>query len=214
MTEQRKIDYMDRAMAFAPDDTLLRTFACIACIDYEPGLANIHAAKMLNFYDGMSPLSSTFFNVALARLRTENKFDEATSFLKHSHWLLPYFEPTLNLLNSPDGAAVRSKIRDGGRRATMRIVSDETRWKFQAMVEHRQRLESDMRFLQAEMGKVKAEMANAELQAQNALLAEKKRLGIPDTWVYEADKGRFIHPDKLEGEKKKEGNDDGGEQKG
>jgi hypothetical protein len=166
----------------------------IASMDWDPVIANFHAQIMGAFFDGQTPLAVTLYNIALARVRAPNIYDEAVAYLKNSHWLLPTFEPTLALLNAKDGVSVRSRYKEG---AVMRIAEDAITWKVRALLKEMEKLnmiEAQIKpeGLQAENLNLKKEIINKEIQL--TLLTEKRRLGIPDPWYFDSDRGCFFDP--------------------
>jgi len=193
--------YLTKALIESPDETLLRTHACINLMDNDPVMAAVHCSKMLCHYDGQTPLAVTMFNIALARLRNELPFEEAEFYLKYSHWLAPWFTPSRDLLTNPDGVGVRSKVRDS-RRAKMRIADEKVKWQIQALMAEVKRMEgileeNKLKGLEEENTRLKTDLLKAKIQ--NVLLHEKKRLNVPDTWQYNTDLGQFLHPMEIEG---------------
>jgi O-antigen ligase len=182
---ERKGEYLVKAICWAPDDTLYRTYACIATLDVNPVMAYMHSNKMLSYFDGMTPLWATLHNAALVELRNNNIFDRAELFLKNSHWVLPGWAPTSKLLRGePDGIAERTKLKDH-RRATMRVVSDAVAWQIRAMDKEKENLQLRIKDIQQQM-------QNLDLAIQNVALQTKKELNIPDAWIYNISRGAFL----------------------
>jgi len=192
--EREKGGSLLKALEYAPHDTILRTHACIAAMDWEPAIANMHAQMMADFFDGMTPLAVTLYNVGLTRARTQNIFDEAVIYLKNSHWMLPYFEPTLKLLNSPDGVSLRSRYKEG---ATMRIADEGVIWKVRALAKDIENLKKQLQdpSLQGiRRRNLEFQIQLADKEIQLTLVMEKKRLNIPDSWGYDVAQGAFFDP--------------------
>ena len=188
------------AIRWAPYDTLLRTHASVATLDFEPTIANMHANMMVAYYDGQTPLNVTLFNAALARIRQRNRYDEAVPILKRSHWILPSFQPTLDLLNDPNGAEVRAKYLGG--QADMRISEEKTLWHLRALIKEKENYDLQKTLLAKDQQILDERGRLADLAIQNLLLLEKKRLNIPDHWTYDAVKGCFVKPEELTPEQK------------
>lgn len=199
-TPQGKALRLIKAINYSPNDSILRTFAAISCLGVEPVLAGIHSTKIIEHYDGMVPLHGALFNLAAARAQVVNKFDEAILLLKNAHWALPSFKPALEML-SARGIANKAMYRGG--RATMREVDQGIFWKVRAMIEATEKtvIEEQLVIKQLENVKLRKDLAHTSMQ--NALLEERKRLNIPNNWVYDADKGVFLNPDEMTDEQRK-----------
>jgi len=190
---------LQMAIHYQPYDTVYRTFACLEALEYDETMwANLHAMRMVEFFDGMTPFWATAFNVALAKVRTKNIFEEGNLFLKNSHWVLPTFKPSLQLLNAPDGIGVRSAYKGG--QSFMRIASEEIVWKFRALAEKMGSMDKSILLLHRDIEKLEVEKQLMEANIQNTLLAEKKRLNIPDHWIFDGEKGHFLAPTEKDGQ--------------
>jgi len=198
----RRIKHLYRAIDYAPYDTIYRTHACIASLDHAPSLSALHAIKMLECYDGMTPLWACYFNVGLAFYRIRNWFDVIEIFFKNSHFMLPTFKPTLDFLNSKDGVGVRSRYKGG--RAIMRIAEDGIIWRIKALLGDVERCKMQMKLHDMQLREFELQKNNIDMQLRVAMsevdkviMHEKKRLNIPDGWIYDADKGEFLDPNAM-----------------
>jgi len=95
-----------KAIEWAPHDSIFRTFASVGCFDHFPTLSIVHSMKMVEHFDGMTPLWQAFYNIGLAVTKVRNWYEFSELYLKNSHYLLPTFKPTLGLLNSKKGVGV------------------------------------------------------------------------------------------------------------
>jgi len=191
---QEKSNNLMRAITYSPDETLFRSIAAVACRGVDSMLANVHAQRMVEFFDGMSPLHAVLFNVALVKSSTENVFDEAILLLKNAHWALPSFAPVAQMLGAK-GISYKGKYRGGG--ATMREVAKEVFWRVRSMIGEREKTMLEEQLLRTQLDNVRLRRESAFLATQNALLDEKRRLNIPNDWVYDADKGTFNDPQEM-----------------
>jgi len=200
---------MMKALKYAPNDTIYNTHMCVATMDSEPLMSFTHAMKIYQHFDGMTPLQVALFNVGLSRYKMRNVFDEAQLFFKSSHYILPTFEPSLQLLNDRiEGVGVRSTYHGG--RAVMRIVEDGVLWKVRTMFSERDKMDLQIRLIQSETEKMSLQIESLKAQQQlaganieNTLLTEKKRLSLPDNWVFNVDKGMFLDPAEMSEEEKR-----------
>lgn len=192
---QNKNDNLVKAIKWSPHDSIYRTHAIVLLQEHYPFLANLHASVLLNYFDGQVPQGMAFYNVALARAKTKNIFDEAEFFLKHSNWVNPNFEPTLELLNSKDGIGVRSTFKGG--RATMRIPEEAIVWKVNTFIKDVEISKLKLDLVKKEIETLELAIKASELSLQNILIQEKKRLNIPDSWVYIPNETRFVDPSTI-----------------
>ena len=213
---------LQKALNYAPNDTILRTHACLGVLDHEPGLANFHAVKMLDDFDGMVPLWSCLFNVALAKARTKNLFEEATMLLNNAFYVHPYWPPTRDMLFSPDGIGSRSRYIGGPR--NMVTASEEMKFHAKSLMTTNENIQLKMQLINEEIDKLqvkskrdmnnnKKEIVELNIQLLKSkleglqkdmqisianinivCLSEKKRLNIPDNWIYHGDANQFVDP--------------------
>jgi hypothetical protein len=221
---------LTRAIEYQPNDTLLRTYAALSCLDFDPAASAMHASKMIDDYDGMAPHWATCFNMALIRARTVNIYDESSIFLNLGHWLHPYWPPIKDLLFARDGVGIRSRYIGGPR--NMVRGSEESMWKVKAILQARdannlraelllrdreimvagldgkEGLEAEVQALKIEimdrdMTIIQKDLQLAYVSLKNVLVTEKKRLSVPDNWFYDKNLGEFINAgeaDKRKGE--------------
>lgn len=230
-SDEKRSRALEMAIAYQPSDSVLRTHAALGCVDFEPAVANMHIGKLINDFDGMTPLWVTLFNAALIKARTRNIYEEATVYLNNSHYVHPYFPPTIDMLFSADGIGVRSRYVGGPR--FMVKVNEETKWKVQALQANKDNLKLQHENLELKRteqhekiekmkkttGVKKRKRENSELKLQitvlelekiglaaqlldanmiNTLLNEKRRLTIPDTWMYDNAEGFFVTPEEAQ----------------
>lgn len=208
-SQKRAMRYLNRALDFAPYDSILRTHASMSWADHDITMSRNHAQKLLHFFDGQTPLWASLFNVGLAVARgAKDALEEANLYMKTSHYVLPYFKPTLEILNGRESVSIRTKYKGGS--AIMKIVNGETAWRIRALLEKKGSCERDLALLQAEVDKIslKKETVNhqialCESNVENAILLEKKRLNIPDSWIYDPEKAEFRDPQSLPPEERK-----------
>ena len=193
---QNKNDNLVKAIKWSPHDSIYRTHAIVLLQEQYPFLANLHASVLLNYYDGQVTQGMALYNVGLARAKTKNIFDEAEFFLKHSNWVNPNFGPTLDLLNSNDGVGVRSTFKGG--RAEMRIPEEAVIWKVNAFFKDIENSKLKLQLVKKEIENLELSIKTSEVSLQNVLIQEKKRLNIPDSWVYLHDKASFVDPSTIE----------------
>lgn len=220
---------LEKALLWAPNETLLRTHAALGIVDFDPTTANIHAMRMITDFDGMSPYWVAMFNAAIIRARTTNMFDEATIYLHQSFYVNPYFQHTKNLLMSVDGIGIRSRYRGGER--NMVLGNETTMYKMktfrvqqESVMKDKILIEQGINAIEKELQKrgnslsanqkenlnlkkavnlahlegvhLKMELINANIVI--VVLEEKKRLNIPDNWVYDEKDGMFVDPAEAE----------------
>lgn len=185
-------NYLNKAIQCVPNDNMLRTHATIMAMDYDPAISNLHAMKLVEHYDGMVPQHIAFFNIALARVRTQNIFDEAIVFLKTSHWLYPFFKPVINMLNGRDSISSRSRYRGG--RAEMRKLDEGPLWKVRAFMTEKNNIGLKIENLTEQINHLQTQIKLADQNIQTFLIAEKKRLNIPDSWTFNVEAGEFRDP--------------------
>jgi len=214
---------LEKALHWAPSDTLLRTHAALGVIDFEPTISNMHVSRLLEDYDGQAPLWATLFNAGMCRARTKNLFEEATIYLNNSHFINPYFVPSRDLLFAQDGVGVRGRYIGGPRH--MVIVGEDIKWRIHSLVEmkknsnliinnidaSRQQLlqmleQNKPTGMEEENFKLKVNICDIEKQRKqleiqladatmmNVLVSEKKRLNVPDNWFYDKEQGHFVGP--------------------
>jgi len=183
---------LNKVLKYAPYDSLYRTYAMSSIMDAMPEIGNYHAEVITSHYDGMTPLWSALFNRAYASLRDSDcRFNTPVFYLKNSLAVLPEgFEPTHQLLTGSQGIASKARILDA-RRARMREVSQEVFWKIKAM-------ESDKQNLQLSMENIQLKGNQIALQQQQVLIEEKKRLNVPDDWVFNTMVGKFMSPEEQD----------------
>jgi len=204
----KKVNDISKASYYAPFDTMIRTYASIFFADFDLLLASNHSSKAVSYYDGQTPLWCTLYNAGLYVAKFSSQvLEEANAYLKGSHYLLPYFSPTKNLLNGNQSVSLRSQYKGGS--ATMRIVNGETAWRIRALIEKKGSCQRDMVLLDGEIEKVnlKKEITHHQMllcdsNIENAILMEKKRLNIPDDWIYESEQGMFKDSETLTEEEK------------
>jgi len=188
-----------RALEFMPYDSLMRTHATIITSDYAPVVSQLHASKMLEHFDGQTPRWAALYNYALTWLKGYHYFfDIMTFYLKASHYVLPYFKPTKQLLEGKGSISLKSQYIGG---ATMRILDEVTLWKIRTFISNRDSLNKDVHILNQEIEKIKIQIQNVQTQMQlamanveNLVLFEKKKMNIPDNWFFDANDGIFKDP--------------------
>ncbi len=205
---KKRMEHLVKSILWAPNDTIARTHACMAALEHDPTIANIHAWKIVEHYDGMTPLNAALFNVGLAVSKTQNIYDHAEMFLKKSHYLLPSFAPPLTLLNGTDGIGVRTRYKGG--RAVMRISDEGTLWRVRALLGEVERCDLNLQLHNMRKVQVNLEEQNLSTQKQLAisqlersLLQERKRLNVPDNWPFDPEKGTFLDPQEMSEEQRK-----------
>ena len=203
-----RYEYLCKAISFAPYDTMLRTHATIITADYAPVIANIHALRMIEHFDGQITMWATFYNYALAWLKGySNFFDVMTFYLKQGHYVLPYFNPINKLLTGRDSISLKSQYIGG---AKMRAVAEAQLWKIRAFISNMENANKDTIILNQEGEKLQLRIQNSQQKLQlaqanieNLVLYEKKRMGIPDGWIFNADEGMFKDPGEMTEEERK-----------
>lgn len=85
----------------------------------------------------------------------------------------------------------------------MREVDQGIFWKVRAMIESTEKTVIEEQLIIKQLENVKLRKDLAYTSMQNALLEERKRLNIPNNWVYDADKGVFLNPDEMTDEQRK-----------
>lgn len=213
----RRGEFLEKAIRWQPNDTILRTFAALSVVDFDATAANFHAMKIFNDFDGMAPQHAAYFNVALCRARTRNHFEECAVFLNYGQWLHPYWPPIKDFLLSRDGVGIRSRYVGGER--TLVKGNEETLWKVKALLKTRENVQLKIREVERLKERLLAENGNGELvsQLRYALLCkeqecfvrdlqscflslkvvivmERKRLNVPDNWFYNREAGEFLAP--------------------
>lgn len=191
------------ALHYSPNDTILRTHACISCLDHEPTLANAHAWKIVEHYDGMSPLHVSLFNAGLAIAKTRNIYEHAEVFLKNAHYLLPTFKPALDMLNGKNNICSRSTYKGGT--ASMRISDEGTLWRVRAMLGEIERCNLNQQLHQMKLENMGLVTQNLETTKQlaisnleHSLVVERKRLNLPDHWPFDPENGQFLDPNEMD----------------
>ena len=83
----------------------------------------------------------------------------------------------------------------------MRAANQETFFKFKYLNSEKEKLalaqqatQQEIEKLNERMTRLKAQIDQAEAVLQNALLIEKKRLNVPDDWIFDGDAGEFKDP--------------------
>ena len=79
----------------------------------------------------------------------------------------------------------------------MREVAKEVFWRVRSMIGEREKTMLEEQLLRTQLDNVRLRRESAFLATQNALLDEKRRLNIPNDWVYDADKGTFNDPQEM-----------------
>ena len=147
---------LEKALSYAPNDTILRTQACLGAMDFEPTISNFHAIKMLDDFDGMVPLWALLFNAALAKARTRNLFEEATILLNNAHHVHPYWPPTRDMLFSPDGIGSRSRYIGGPR--NMVTASDEMKHQVNSLKTQHENIQLKIELVDKEIGELERKL--------------------------------------------------------
>lgn len=204
----KKHDALLKTLQYAPYDTIYRTHAALAIQQFDPIVSNLHATKMLEHFDGMTPLNIMLLNVALSRAKgAKSIIDEAVAYLKTSHWLLPTFKPTNDLL-SKKGIGGKSKYLGG--QCDMKISDETVIWKARAFMEARGKAQLNVQLLDEQIRNLSLQRENFVLQVQLAnsnleatLIHEKKRLNLPDDWVFDPVHGEFLNPQEMSEEDRK-----------
>uniref|UniRef100_A0A6H1ZSM7 Uncharacterized protein n=1 Tax=viral metagenome TaxID=1070528 RepID=A0A6H1ZSM7_9ZZZZ len=92
----------------------------------------------------------------------------------------------------------------------MRAVAEITLWKIRAFIANMESANKDTIILNQEGEKLQLRIQNsqqtlqlAKANIENLVLAEKKRMGIPDAWIFNADDGMFHDPAEMSEEERK-----------
>ena len=92
----------------------------------------------------------------------------------------------------------------------MRAVAEATLWKIRAFIANMENANKDTIILNQEGEKLQLRIQNSQQQLQlakanieNLVLAEKKRMGVPDEWVFNANDGMFHDPAGMSEEERK-----------
>jgi len=217
--------YINKAICYEPDETIYRTYAALDIVDSNPVQAVVHANKMMEFFNGHTPLCATLANMGVVRLKTKNVYDEVLMYLKGSHWVLPSFNPIVEMLKDPHGVTQRSAIINPA--AKSRICGEEAVWRLRFLSSEFERLKLEIKFKQqgeqdmaiqadvnvglqigllskdTEILNLKIKLVEAAMQ--NIVIQEKKKLNIPDSWGYDSENGLFLSPDEMKIPSNKEG---------
>ena len=93
----------------------------------------------------------------------------------------------------------------------MRVMENATLWKIRTFLANFDSLGKDIQILNQEMEKIQLRIQNAQAQmelakanVENMVLYEKKRMNIPDDWIFDSNEGVFKGMDNLTEQQKKE----------
>jgi len=207
--EMMKGQLLMKAIEWAPHDSILRTHASIACQDYIPNLGMLHSMKLIEHFDGMTPLQVALFNVGLSATKVIDRFDFAEMFFKRSHYILTSFKPTLDMLSAKKGIGAFTSYKGG--QTNMKIGNQETLWRVRTMIAEMERLRMAKELVALKMQNLNLEMANIDTniklagsQLENSLIQEKKRMNIPDHWPFNPEGGEFMNPQEMGEEERKQ----------
>ena len=92
----------------------------------------------------------------------------------------------------------------------MRQIDEATLWKIRAFLSNRESLNKDIHILKQQIENIHLQIQNvdgqmklAQANVENLLMYEKKRLNIPDPWIFDVDEGIFKDPATMNAEEKK-----------
>lgn len=204
----KRYELICEAITWAPHDTMLRTHAAMATADYAPIVANIHAQRMIDHFDGQITQWAVVYNYVLTRLKGYRAFfDVATHYLKQGHYLLNYFKPINQLLRGRESISLKSQYTEG---AEMREIGEAQLWKIRTFISNMDALGKETVILQKEAEAIQLKIQSAQQQVEiakgkieNAVLYEKKRMNIPDNWIFIAEEGVFRDPAAMSEEERK-----------
>lgn len=191
--------HLCKALLYLPNDTALRTHATIATADYAPVASSIHSMKAMEHFDGSITQWAVYCNYVLAHLKGyRNFFDTMTYYLKRGHYLLNYFTPINQFLTGKESISLKSQYKEG---AEMRIIDEVALWKIRTFVSNMDGLNKDVIIQKQQMENIQLGIQNtqqkfelAKANIENLVLYEKKRMNIPDHWIFDAEEGIFKDP--------------------
>lgn len=181
--------FMWKCLKYAPRDSIYRTHSLIGTMGIDPVLANHHAAKLIEFFDGMTPYHQSLLNAALARTYDTHVLDEAEIFAKEAHYLQPHWDAPKKMLEQLSVSCIYK-----GGQSSMKQVNEGTQWKLKTLMQRKEVIQMQKAVLQKDIEKLETEEQLAEAVLQNALLMEKRRLNVPNDWTYNVEAGRFENP--------------------
>lgn len=86
----------------------------------------------------------------------------------------------------------------------MRIAEDGIIWRIKALLGDVERCKMQMKLHDMQLREFELQKNNIDMQLRVAMsevdkviMHEKKRLNIPDGWIYDADKGEFLDPNAM-----------------
>ena len=172
----KKTQYLNKALKYAPKDTIMRTHMFIGNIAILPEEADEQAEVMREHYDGMTPAWIMAFNSGVARAALKD-WGSAAKFFRESLFYLPSF------MQAREEYAKVDKLAPLRRMFLMKVLTPEG--------------QSALGELKTRIDKSKTEIQLIESSMMNIVLTEKVKLGIPHNWAYDGTRNIFVAPNEL-----------------
>jgi len=170
----KKENLLLKAIKYCPKESIFRTHAVIGYIRGFPQLADQHARKLLEFFDGMVPAWMMYYNAGISA-KANKKWEDGLMFFEKALSNLPSFEPAREAFKSIYAYAALPK-----RRIDLKRISEQA--------------ELSIKNCHEEVVRVQEA---ARLNMANIILSEKVKQNIPFEWPFDMQSMHFIMPEQV-----------------